>query len=156
MKKIMVLFLVLFMTFALTGCTVKSSDLKEAVEIIVEKIKSRKPEANTEEMVSYLINKAKKDSDLNDENTFKFSLNYIKNNLGSINGDNKVMENLIYYGAILQYSPKDKYSSSLTTIGMKTIEAIKKIYIKDSKDENKDIKKSELQIIKALINRVDI
>ena len=104
----------------------------------------------------YLLIKAKKDSDLNDENTFEFSLNYIKNNLDSINGDNKVMENLIYYGAILQYSPKDKYSSALTTIGMKTIEAIKKIYIKDSKDENKDIKKSELQIIKALINRVDM
>ena len=157
MKKIILLFLALFMTFTLTGCAVKSSDLKESLNIIIEKVKTKKPEPNTGEMVTYLIDKAKNDSSFNDENTFKFSLNYIKNNIENINGDNKVMENLIYYGAILQYSPKDKGSYSFTTIGMKTIEAIKEIYVKDSdKNHKEDLDKTKLQVIKALISRVDM
>ena len=151
MKKIVIVLITLFICLTLTGCSALGNDLKKSVDIIVEKVKSKKPAPNTEEMVTYLIEKAKIDSKLNDKSTFNFSLNYIKDHIGDINGDNTVMENLIYYGAILQYSPKDKYSSSYTTIGMKTVEAIKEAYT----NKDKGISSNKLQVIKVLINRLE-
>ena len=155
MKKIIII-VIIISCIALIGFEVKTSDLKNAFDLIVERVKDKKPEANTEEMVDYLINKAKNDSKSNDEKTLSFATDYIRDNIEK--NDNNTMENLIYYGALLQYSPKNADTEKYTIIGMKTIEAVKEVYVKDNeyKSAKDSIDKTKLQIIKALISKVDI
>ena len=107
------------------------------------------------EMVRYLKEKANKDIILNDKNTLKSSLNYIKNNLNKC--DNNTLENLIYYGYILEFSPKESSEGLYTTIGIKTVDLAKEVYVKDnSYQKNKsNLNKTKVQIVKALISRVD-
>ena len=136
---------------------IKTHDLKNSFIYISNKVKEKKPEQGTEEMVKYLKNKAKKDADLTDKNTLKLALKYIKNNIENAKSI-KVQENLIYYGALLQYSPKTSDEGSVTLIGIKTIDAVSDVYIKDNsyKKRKTKINKTKAQIIKALISRVDI
>ena len=136
---------------------IKTHDLNNSFIYISNKVKEKKPEQGTEEMVNYLKNKAKKDADLTDKNTIELALNYIKNNIENAK-DIKTQENLIYYGALLQYSPKTSDEGSVTLIGIKTIDAVSDVYVKDNsyKKQKTKINKTKAQIIKALISRVDI
>ena len=155
-KKVVILLVLLIIVFICYHET-KTHDLKNAFSYVVEKLKEKKPESETEEMVSYLKEKAKKDTELNSDDVLKSAIRYIKNNIDSATSNEK-KENLIYYGYILQYSPKSSDMGLCTTIGIKTVEAVKEVYIKnnDYKKAKKNINKTNIQIIKALINRLDM
>lgn len=156
MRKFIVLIIIISILGFLVYHEIKTKDLSNTYNMIIERIKDKKPNANTLEMVDYLIEKAKDDSEYNDSNSLNYALNYIKENIEK--NDNKTLENLIYYGALLQYSPKESADGMLTTIGMKTVKAVKDVYVKDSdyKKERNKINKTEAEIINALISRVDI
>ena len=134
----------------LTPLTIESSNFNKT-----PLSRNKKPEKNTMEMVDYLKEKAQKDIRLNDNNTLHNSLDYIKNNLDTC--DNTNLENLIYYGYILEFSPKESSEGLYTTIGIKTIDLAKEVYIKDNKYQKSrsNFNKTKAQIIKALISRVD-
>lgn len=155
MKKIVTIIILISLIGFLTYHEIKTKDLSNTYNHIIEKIKTKKPDKNTSLMVDYLIKKAKDDSEYNDDNTLYSAKEYIKNNIAK--NDNNTLENLIYYGALLQYSPKKSEEGMYTTVGMKTVEAVKEVYIKDN-DYNKNketINKSKEKIIKALISRVE-
>ena len=154
-KKLLIVLLVIVVVFLVFHET-KTHDLKNASNLVIEKLKEKKPESRTQAMVTYLKNKASKDADLSDENTLTAALSYIKNNIENANSISK-MENLIYYGYILQYSPKKSNMGTCTTIGIKTVEAVSEVYVKDNKykKNKKEINKTKMQIIKALISRED-
>ena len=155
MKKLLLIIIVIVLLLSLTSYFTQKEDLFNSFELIFEKLKTKKPEKNTMEMVRYLKEKANKDIRLNDKNTLKSSLNYIKNNLNKC--DNNTLENLIYYGYILEFSPKESSEGLYTTIGIKTVDLAKEVYIKDnSYQKNKsNLNKTKVQIVKALISRVD-
>lgn len=155
MKRFLLIIALFLVVFFVAYYVTNGDDLKEMVNIIKASFNENKPESNTEEMYNYLVDKAAKDSDNIDEGTYKLAKNYIYNNID--NCKNASLENLIYYGSLMQHSPKDKYSSSYTLIGIKTLEATKEVYIKDN-DYNKKkkcIDKSKAQVIKVLINRIN-
>lgn len=157
MRKIVIIIICLSVLGYIGYHEAKTHDLKNSFIYISNKLKEKKPEQGTEEMVNYLKNKAKKDADLTDKNTLKLALKYIKNNIENAKNI-KIQENLIYYGALLQYSPKTSDEGSVTLIGIKTIDAVSDVYVKDNsyKKQKSSINKTKAQIIKALINRVDI
>lgn len=156
MKKLVLIIIIFILVFFSVYYSKNDEDLKNTFTIIEEKLSSKKPEPNTEEMYNYLVDKASKDSESSDSNTFALAIKYIYKNIDKCN-DNNTMENLIYYGSVLQHSPKGKYTSSYTLIGLKTQEAVKEVYIKDNmyKKQKKSINKSKAEVIKVLINRLN-
>ena len=155
MKKVLLVIVVIILFVSLISYFVKEENIINSFNLIVDKIMTKKPEKNTMEMVDYLKEKAQKDIRLNDNNTLHNSLDYIKNNLDTC--DNTNLENLIYYGYILEFSPKESSEGLYTTIGIKTIDLAKEVYIKDNKYQKSrsNFNKTKAQIIKALISRVD-
>lgn len=157
MGKKVILIILAFILIFIVYHEIKTNDLKNAFSYIAERLNEKRPESRTSQMVEYLKEKAKKDVELNNESTLKSSLDYIKNNIENIKNV-KDMENLIYYGFVLQYSPKSSDMAICTTIGIKTVEAVTDIYVTDNdyKKQKNDISKTNCEIIKALISRVDI
>lgn len=156
MKKKILIVIILAIGVFIFFHEIKTHDLKNTFNLIVEKVKEKKPEPGTKEMVKYLKDKASKDANLNNESTIYSALKYIRNNIENASTNTK-LENLIYYGYILQYSPKESDMGKCTTIGIKTVKAVSDVYVKDNdykKSKNK-VNKTEAQIIKVLISRVD-
>ncbi len=156
MKKVLLVIITIIISLLLINHFVEKESIINSFNLIKEKIFIKKPEKNTQEMVNYIKEKAEEDIKLNNRNTLKSSLNYIKRNLDK--SDNTNLENLIYYGYILELSPKNSSEGIYTTIGIKTIDLAKEVYVKDNmyKKNNKKLNKTKVQIVKALISRVDI
>ena len=156
MKKILIICVILVIAF-LVFHDVKTNDIRNSFNNIVEKFKEKKPEERTEQKVQYLKTKAEKDIEHNSSATLKYALKYIDNNIEDATSTRK-LENLIYYGYVLQYSPKESDMGMCTTIGIKTVDAATEVYVKDNdyKKNKTHINKTKAQIIKALISRVDI
>lgn len=155
MKKVLLVIIIIVISIPIINHFVKKEDISNSFELIIERLTTKKPEKNTMEMVTYIKEKADKDTRLNNKKTLWNSLNYIKNNLDKC--DNTTLENLIYYGYILEFSPKESSEGLYTTIGLKTVDLAKEVYIKDNryqKNRNK-FDKTKVQIVKALISRVD-
>ena len=154
MKKLIIIIIIFILFFFSVYYFKNSEDLKKTFTIIEEKLSSKKPEPNTEEMYNYLVDKASKDSELSDNSIFDLAIKYIYNNIDKCENNN-TMENLIYYGSVLHQSAKSKNNASYTLIGLKTQEAVKEVYIKDNmyKTNKKSINKSKAEVIKVLIKK---
>lgn len=97
-------------------------------------IQENELKANSNEKLNYLIKKGQskaKDASIEEINE---AINYIKSNIDNPFSNNDIMENLIYYGSILEYyyakdgSSFNGFTNIKGNIGMNTIIAIKYVY----------------------------
>lgn len=132
-KKLLVVSTIVLSIFLITGCNeekAKPTNENEKKPIINE---AKDPEPNSSAMVDSLIRKGKSDSKKATVETLNTALDFIKNNIDNLFKDNKTMENVIYYGSILEYYYKSNNQNSgfkdvRGEIGMDAVQAVKYVY----------------------------
>lgn len=112
-----------------------SSTLKETENSYsTNKVKESELEANSNEKLNYLVKKGQSKAKNANIKEADEALSYIKNNIDNPFSNNSIMENLIYYGTVLEYyyanndSSFNGFSDIRGKIGMNTVQAIKYVY----------------------------
>lgn len=138
-KKISKLIIIIFLIFfGLIGGLVESEKQKvsnsNSSKNELNKKVENKIEANTNAMVDKLINDAKKDYVNISTDELTVAINYIKEHIDNLFENNEIMENVIYYGSLLEYyyaidnDPFKGFSSIEGEIGMNAVQAVKYVY----------------------------
>lgn len=134
MKK--VLTLLLGLSIVLTGLTAcdenknSSNESKTSTTTTTTSITTtimKKPKANTTEMVDYLALKAKNDAETATDDDIKKAVKWIKSNVYNMFDNNENMENMMYYGELLEYKYKDS-GNDLETVGWQAFKTVKYVY----------------------------
>lgn len=118
---------VLVIMFTIVGCEGDVEEVSEEPQVEQQEQQQMEvPEPNTSEMVDYLILKAKAEAEA-EPSTEKVNkaVEYIRANINDAFVSNEVTEQLIYYGALLEYMYPHTWASQL---GEDTVKAVKYVY----------------------------
>lgn len=106
---------------------VEESEIEVVAEQESEKIEI---EPNTTAMVDDIVSRAKADADGHlDLDTCKEALAYLNDNYPNYFENNEVMEQVMYYGAFLEYSFEGKgLNDDVANLGMDALQSVKYVY----------------------------
>lgn len=134
MKKALALLLGLSITFTtLTACGENKSLSNESdtstttTTTSITTTSMKKPKANTTEMVDYLALKAKTDAKTATDDDIKKAVKWIKTNVYNMFDSNENMENMMYYGELLEYKYKES-GNDLEAVGWQAFKTVKYVY----------------------------
>lgn len=131
MKKILALLLGLSITFSvLTACNENknsSNDNDTSTTTTIQTTSMKKPKSNTSEMVDYLAFKAKTDAKTATDDDIEKAIKWIKSNVYEMFDNNENMENMMYYGELLEYKYKNS-ENDLESLGWQAFKTVKYVY----------------------------
>ena len=113
---------------------------------------TKTPEANTSEMVDYLIEKAKNDIQEVSDSDLLSALEYIRDNIDNCWDSNEVMEKFIYYGSVLEiyYKGYNTNADIRGRIGMDAVQLVKYVYRNTETTDSKHSRENLQQVKESL------
>ena len=127
MKKIIGLLIIFVLCIGLFSCSSQDTIKTGTKSTNNVEQETTEPEPNTSEKVDSIINKAREDAETATDEQKQDALNFIVDNrCNYFTGGNEMMENVIYYGALLDYCYDD--STVISNIGTDAVQAVKYVY----------------------------
>ncbi len=159
MNKNYIFVIVMALCLVLSGCggnkeSAESTDDKKQTTTEEAK-KEEAVEPNTSEMVDNIIKKAKEDAKTATLEQRQEALEFVKNNIDDCTKDNETMENMMHYGALLEYAYNDDENPEIKNtiisgVGMDAVQAVKYLYRGYSEDEETASKENISQVKEGL------
>lgn len=128
-KKKKIIVTVIIAILALIGLFMpgsEDSDYENANAISTTQESITQAEDNTSLKVDEILKQAKEDSATSTDETVEKAVSYIDENISTCFESNDKMEQVMYYGALLDYKYDD--SNKLSILGMNAVQAVKYVY----------------------------
>ena len=119
-------FVTLFDILLFTIDTNETANNSEISTTEISSVAETTIKSNTTQMVDKLSEDAKNDAKTATDADIEKALNYLNSNVDKCFEDNKIMENFIYYGALLNYKFED--SDKRSKIGFQALKTVKYVY----------------------------
>ena len=150
---------VLLLSIFVSGCgnDYKTNDNISSYESTNEQSNEISP--NTSEMVDSIVLKAKNDAGTATDDQKQEALDFIKNNIDDCFKDNDTMENMMYYGALLEYAYQNNENMEdnniiMSNLGSDAVQTVKYVY-RNVETKDDDSTKENISQVKDGIKKIE-